>query len=270
MESFQWLAQEVQQTKGEALVMKVEKFEGLRDSDLIKLFHHECKQDYEEIDHELDNLEKKIARKDSEQPRVIKENLERLRNQFFSISAADFFNSAYGNEVLSKLNKFQEKLLSKQTISTLPSLDLKSYKNKVWVTRPRPHVDRLGCAWLIRRFIDPNAKIRYSNDPKTDEVSFDMKGALLSHYQNLCSFETMLAAFHLQDLGLKALAEIIHEIDLKDSKYFHPETECIALILKGWLHAGFTDEALESHGIALFEGLYQSLNRESFPKKKRG
>ena len=89
-----------------------------------------------------------------------------------------------------------------------------------------------------------------------------MKGVAFGHQGNLCSFETIMQAFNLYDPGLITLAEIVHEIDLKDGRYVRPETEGVTTILNGWRLAGFSDSELESHGISLFEGLYTALNHK--------
>jgi hypothetical protein len=138
--------------------------------------------------------------------------------------------------------------------------------------RPRPHVDRLSCIWLIRRFINPQAVVRYSATPEPGEVGFDMPRGEFTHRGPLCTFETMVRAFGLEDQVLQAMGEIIHEIDLRDGRYGHPETAGIDAVLKGWLLAGLADPELEAHGVALFEGLYADLSRRTRrpPPKRRG
>jgi hypothetical protein len=130
-----------------------------------------------------------------------------------------------------------------------------------WVTRPRPHVDRLACIWLIRRFINPSAVIRYATTPEPNEVAFGMRQGTFGHRGNLCTFETMVAAFGLDDQSLHTIGEIVHEIDLRDGRYAHSETAAIDAVLKGWLLMGFSDQELEVHGVALFEGLYAAFAR---------
>jgi hypothetical protein len=139
---------------------------------------------------------------------------------------------------------------------------LTAYRDRRWVTRPRPHVDRLACAWLIRHFINPDAAIRYALEPEPDEISFDMTEAHFGHQGLLCTFETMIRAFQLNTPGLGTLAEIVHEIDLRDGQYSHPEQAGIDAILKGWLVAQLGDAELEAHGIALFEGLYAMFSQK--------
>ncbi len=262
LESFQWLSQEVQQAKGNAAFMRVEKFEGLSDKELIEMFHRLSREGYGPVQASVARLEKSFGKKDALDPRKIREKLEKLRSDFAEVLRTDFFHSPHAKQVQSRLSKVEERLTGPKTVvEGLPSSSVSDYKHKKWVTRPHPHVDRLGAAWLIRKFINQHAVIGYSNTPGRDEVPFDMKGALFGHRGNLCTFETMAAMFHLNDPALQAVAEIIHEIDLRDGKYFRPETEGVAHILRGWIEAGFSDKKLESHGIALFEGLYTAFGR---------
>lgn len=262
LESFQWLAQEVQEAKGEALVMKVDKFEGLEDSELMELFKNSCKKEYEELNLEIDKTESKSKGYKLSKDVSVRSKFDKLKVRYSEIAAIDFFSSPMGRLIHNRLKTFEEKLKPvKVAIKTVPHLSLSDYKNKVWVTRPRPHVDRLGCIWLIRKFIDLKARIRYSQIAGKNEICFDMKDAILGHHQNLCSFETMLQAFNLKEDALKAIASIIHEIDLRDSQNIRQETEGIASILKGWHLMGLSDSELESKGMGLFEGLYIALKK---------
>jgi len=130
-------------------------------------------------------------------------------------------------------------------------------------------VDRLASAWLIRRLIDPEAEIRYGEAPEAGEVSFDMRDAEFGHQGNLCTFETLIAAFGLgADPALAALAEIVHEIDLRDGLSARPEIPGIDGLLRGWASAGWSDSELERHGTALFEGLYLALRQAPPPAPK--
>jgi len=134
-----------------------------------------------------------------------------------------------------------------------------AYRGRRWVTRPRPHVDRLACIWLIRRFVDPQAIVRYAATPEPDEVGFDMAGGVFGHQGQLCTFETMARAFGLDEPALHAIAEIVHTIDLRDGQSTRPEIAGVDAVLHGWLSADLTDTEREHAGIALFEGLYQTL-----------
>jgi hypothetical protein len=139
-----------------------------------------------------------------------------------------------------------------------------------WATRRGCHVDRAGCAWLIRRFIDPAAEFAFVDDP--DEVSaettaFDMRGVELSHHEGDCTFETFLRRYELHDPALVEIGRIIHEADLRDEHYDAPEAAGLDVLLRGLSMTLDDERVLETSG-PLFDGLYafkqraQMLGRE--------
>lgn len=139
-----------------------------------------------------------------------------------------------------------------------------------WATRRGCHVDRAGCAWLIRRFVDPAAEFVFVDDPEevpADATAFDMRGAALSHREGGCSFETFLTRYALRDPALDEIGRIIHEADLADELYDAPEAAGLDTLIRG-LSMNLDDEdVLEVTG-PLFDGLYtfkqraQMLGRE--------
>jgi hypothetical protein len=265
VEAFQWLAQEVQQLGGDAVVMRVDRFEGLSDAKLVGLFQESCQAKYAELEAEAADLEKSLRRGKKALARAEgMEKLDKLRKRQAEIAQMDFFNSPDAVKINDSLRRIQEQL--RQGHPAVAPIALKKradYRDARWVTRPRPHVDRLACAWLIRRFINPHAEIRYATRAESGELGFDMRDAQFGHQGNFCTFETMVAAFGLKEPGLQGLAEIVHEIDLRDGRYARPETAGLELILKGWLQAGLPDKDIEQRGIALFEGLFTALSRMS-------
>jgi len=258
VEAFQWLAKEVEQAKGEALLMRVERFEGLSDAQLIGLFQKVRKEDYAALDERAAALEKNLPgsrRRDPRDDAQARDHLARLRREHAEIARIDFFDSPAGARVASRLARIEEALSpARPDDTTVAPAALSAYRNKRWVTRPSPHVDRLACTWLIRRFINPRAVIRYSTAPRPDEVAFDMSQGPFSHTGNLCTFETMVRAFRLDDPAVGAIAEIVHEIDLRDGRYVRPEVPGIDAVLRGWMSRADADR--EAHGVALFDGLY--------------
>ena len=213
------------------------------------------------VEAEAAELEKDSAKKSKNSAEFL-ESLEKLRKKYAEVAQVDFFESPEGSAVALKLRGIQQ-TLRQGTSSTLKisPVALSDYRDKRWITRPRPHVDRLACAWLIRQFIDPKAVIRYATDPKPDEVTFDMRGAEFGHTGDLCTFETMISAFSLKEPALRLVAEIVHDIDIRDGRYARPEIVGIDIVLKGWLLAGLSDSELESRGVALFDGLYTAFSR---------
>ena len=133
----------------------------------------------------------------------------------------------------------------------------------IWATRRRVHIDRTACAWLIRRFIDPDAAFVFVDDP--DEVPvgatpFDMRGAELSHHGGDCTFETMLRRYGLEDPVLWDMARIVHEADLDDEKFDAPEAPGLDVLCRG-LSMTLDDPAVLAATGPLFEGLYEFRRR---------
>jgi hypothetical protein len=190
-----------------------------------------------------------------------RDQLAKLRNRFSEISRSDYFQCPQGLQLAARLARLGQAFYPDAGPGPkLIPADRADYLGKQWVTRPRPHVDRLACAWLIRRFIDPQAAIRYAFQTEPGEISFDMENSHFGHQGNWCSFEAMRLRFGLGDPALANLAEIVHEIDLRDGRYVRAEIAGIDAILDGWRRIGLSDAELEAHGLALFEGLYASFS----------
>jgi hypothetical protein len=274
LEAFQWLAEEARHAKGEALVMQVEQFDGLSDAALMERFRQARAEDYTALDAQAAELEARLGAELTREERSgLRETLERLRRQHAEVARIDFFDAPEGGLLASRLGRLTQALSAGEG-SAAPDTPaaIEAYREARWVTRPRPHVDRLSCIWLIRRFINPQAVVRYSAIPEPGEVGFDMPQGEFTHRGHLCTFETMVRAFGLEDPSLQLMGEIIHEIDLRDGRYGHPETAGIDAVLRGWLLARLSDLELEAHGVALFEGLYADLSRRTRqpPPQRRG
>ena len=250
IEAFQWLAQEVRAAKGDALVMRVEQFEGMGDAELTALFNQARTEEYRQLDGQINALGKTQDRAE------LQDALEKLRRQHAEISRVDYFACSAGPQTAQRLAQLAERLTPTRSVApAIPSARITDYHTKTWVTRPRPYVDRLACAWLIHRFIDSKATIRYANQPKPNDVAFDMETGEFGHRGNLCTFEVMCQAFNLNEPGLRTIAEIVHAIDLSDGRYARPATTGVDAILEGWHQAKLSDAELEERGIILFEGL---------------
>jgi hypothetical protein len=166
-----------------------------------------------------------------------------------------------------------EKRKPEPKAAELPTRALKDLKGKVWVTRQHVHVDRIACAWLARKFIDPKARFKFVDAtgylPQKNELRFDMADAEFTHRGNLCSFEVLLAETALRDGALQAIAEIVHDLDLKDAKFGRPETEGVRQLIAG-ITLGTDDDATRiARGADLFDNLYRSLQRKPSAGGKR-
>lgn len=258
VEAFQWLAQEIRQAGGDALIMHVASFAGFSHAEIVALFQEARRKEYAELAEQAESV---IAIRDTQPDHEAHDTLDKLRRRYAEIARTDYFHSPEGIRVAAQLDRIVPTLARLPTTPFLASAVIATYHNTRWVTRPRPHVDRLACAWLIRRYINPQASIRYTDTPEPDEVAFDIVDAPFSHQGNLCTFETMLRRFELDEPALTIIAEIVHEIDLRDGQYHRPEVSGVDAILAGWLSTDWTDTEREQHGIALFDGLYYARSK---------
>jgi hypothetical protein len=254
-EHFQWLAQQIRDSGGDATLVRVREIEGLSNEKLIGLFNRARDEEYGAIKKALHAF---VARGKKADPETKAAELERLTRQFRAIREIDFFQSARGQDVEMLLRRTEG-----APKKTLPRLDPKTYRGKTWLTRPRPEIDRVGSAWLIRRFIDPRAKFVFAAVVPSDckVLPFDMVDVEFSHHGNYCTFETLVRRFGIQDKAVQRIAEMIHDADLEDEKF--QRWECIGIdrVLKGWAKSGMSNDQILRHGFECFDGLYSFLQR---------
>ena len=135
-----------------------------------------------------------------------------------------------------------------------------------WATRRHCHVDRTACAWLIRRFVDPEATFVFVDDPDdipADATAFDVRGVELSHHGGDCSFETFLKATTSRDPALDAIARIVHEADIGDERFDAPEAAGLDSVIRGLSLVIRDDDDLLLVSAPLFDGLYELALRSS-------
>ncbi len=260
-EAFMWMAQEVRQAGGEALLIHVERVEGMADQDLIQLFREARQEDYLTLTEQIVELEDALSQCSEPEARFdLKDKLDHLHKQHAEIARIDYFDCPERAALLARLTHLRQATLPEPlTPVAVPARYIADYRDARWVTRPMPYVDRAACAWLIRRFINPDATIRYATEPAADETPFDMADAEFSHQGDLCTFEVLLRAFDLDDPVLHAIGEIVHEIDLRDGLYARPQTEGVEALLRGWQQSGASDLEMEERGLLLFDGLRTAL-----------
>ena len=139
----------------------------------------------------------------------------------------------------------------------------KRYRNRIWMTRPRPGIDRVSSAWLIRRFIDPKARFVFGDEPaaRPNAIPFDMFSTEgFGHRGENCTFETLCKEFGIRDRKVKCVAQIIHDADLADEKFGRAEGLGLDATLKGWAAQDVADDELLRRGMELIEGLYYGLS----------
>lgn len=187
-------------------------------------------------------------------------HIARLRQRFQDIVAIDFFGSPLREQVEKTLAAMQDPRPQLAPIE-LGKISRSAYRSRKWVTRPRPGVDRVMSAWLIRKFIDPKARFVFAgeNNRPSDAVPFDMYEGGFGHRGEDCTFETLTKAFRIRDKRVIVMGQIVHDADLFDEKFGRKEGFGVDEIMKGWARQALSDEELLKRGVQLAEGLYQSL-----------
>jgi hypothetical protein len=188
-----------------------------------------------------------------------------FRERLIGIEHIDFFGSAGRDHVATLLTRLENHASGKDARATATNTtgptDAEKYRGRRWVTRPRPGVDRMASAWLIRRFIDPQARFEFAADRDSvpdDGLPFDMFGVEFSHRGEGCTFETLCGFFMIQGPAVARIAAIVHDLDLKDDRFGAPEAVTVGHVIDGLQRAHGDDDTLLLQGMALFDSLYRS------------
>ena len=279
-EDFQWLKQEIESSGGEATVFQAASVEGATDEEIITAFRKARDEEFAVIAAELDGLTGAIRGQDKGKhlsaARLMahETEIDKLHTELERINAIDFFNADRHAAALAAYERCQKAIRAAQgptpkgNRSTSPSgtLNLAAYQGRRWMTRRNLHIDRLASAWLIRQFIDKHPRFYFVAEGETVEgaIAFDMYGAEFTHHGEDCTFETLLKRFGLGDSkGLREIAEIVHDIDLKDDKFHRLEAAGLNAIISGLSETFRDDRKLLQQCAAIFEGLLALLGKAS-------
>jgi Uncharacterized conserved protein len=256
-ESFQWLTQHIRDAGGDATLVRAREIEGLPNEKLIGLFNSTRAKEYTALA-EMLRSSKHRGKTTTKEPAP--HLIDRVRKQFREIQQTDFFDCPRAQDVEMRLGKLEGDQRSESTANKIRSRD---YRDRTWLTRPRPEIDRVGSAWLVRNFIDPNARFIFGQKipKKRRVVSFDMLNADFSHQGDDCTFETLTKRFGIQDKTLRKIGEMIHDADLDDGKFGRNECVGIDRVLKGWAKEGLADQEILRRGFECFEALHAFLRR---------
>ena len=252
-ERFEWLATAIRKYSGEASVVMVQSIDNLSVSQLKARFAETRAREYEELIEELQKLAAIPRHKHSSR-------LSRIRGRFREIVEVDFFNSPLQKRVDMMLAR-AESVPSDEAKAA--RLNPKDYLGRVWVTRPRPGIDRSASAWLIRCFIDKRARFIFAPEDKVprDAVPFDMfHGRGFGHRGEDCTFETLRSSFRIRDRKAGVIAQIVHDADLFDEKFGRKEGFGIDAVLNGWAKQGMPDQELLERGMQLIAALYSAVS----------
>src|SRR5438874_2450093 len=276
-EDFQWLKQEIESAAGEAIVFQAASVEGATDEEIIAAFRKARDEEFAAITAELEGLAGAVSQQTRGKHLSVgrlarhESELDKLHSQLESVIANDFFSADGRAHALAAYERCQKAIraahgpIAKATRSTIKSgtLDLAKYQSRRWMTRRNLHIDRLASAWLIRQFIDKRARFYFVAEGETAEgaIAFDMYGAEFTHHGEDCTFETMLKRFGLSgSKGLREIAEIVHDIDLKDDKFHRLEAAGLNAVVNALSAALRDDRKLLQQASVICDGLHSLLS----------
>jgi len=262
LEDFHWVAREILEAGGDASVCEATFIEGITNNEVVALFQAARESDYTELLAEIRQVAEALraASKDlAGWASGMIGRVSRLRQRLAEVQNIDFFEAAGGRQAEDSLSQMESKLRKAPLRKVQPQSS--TYAGRTWVTRKGIHVDRIASAWLIRRFIDTDARFKFvvakGYRPETGELRFDMFDAEFTHEGDLCTFEVLLERCAISDRALRPIAEIVHDIDLKDAKFGRAEMAGLALVINAICTANKEDTARLERAAPLFDDLYE-------------
>ena len=252
-ERFQWLATAIRKYGGDASIVHVRSIDNISTPQMIGRFAEARAREYQELIRELQKFSSMPVQK-----RVVG-RLSRLRSRFQEIVEVDFF------ETLCRSGWRAARAGGRSTPGEADvgdaQVDPQDYKSRLWVTRPRPGVDRCASAWLIRRFIIRRRDLLCARKDKYlgQPCPLTCSTTVSDTEETTARFETLQTDFRIRDRRVKVISEIIHDADLADDKFGRKEGYGIDEVLKGWARQGISDQDLLDRGMQIMEGLYHSL-----------
>jgi len=270
-ELFQWLVQEIQSFRGEATLLHVDRVGNMTPEEVTALFHTARGLEYQAIVRSCREVLAQLDRHRADHRGSLvklRGKLDGLKRELDRVLSIDYLKAPVGPRARAVWETAAKRLRAVETRpraagggrrASLPP------RGSTWVTRPRPHIDRIASAWLIRRFHDPDAKFAFADaaDAGKKGVPFDVLGADFGHHGEDCTFETLVKRFGIKDRRVTLLAEIVHEADLHDGKFTRNESTGVDLAIKGLAEAMPDDHELLERGMAMFDGLFAVLKQKT-------
>jgi hypothetical protein len=264
-EDLEWIKREIAGSGGQAMVLEAKAPDAPTEDEIVAAFRAARSRDFKALAADAARLVRLARRRSAGSgsgSRQLTQGVRRLRERFDEKAAIDFADAPGRDEVAALLEQLDQLTGRRRPMGTsrTAAANTADYRNKVWVTRPRPGVDRMSSAWLIQRFIDSKARFAFGAPAAAPgAIPFDTFEAEFGHHGKKCTFETFCDRFAIADPAVRHIARIVHDLDLKDTKYDETETGTIGRLVEGLRRAHRNDDELLRSGIEMFEALYQSL-----------
>jgi hypothetical protein len=268
-EDLNWILKEIVAGGGDGSISEARFVEGLSDDQIRTLFQNARKADYDKLIQEANALladwsTESIDLRDPVAKGALQ--LSKLQRRLDEIGAIDFFQAPERNTAELLIRELTNQVSDAPAAGAIDATALGDLMGKTWVTRKNLFVDRIACSWLIRRFVDRAAGFKFVAGPhyapKSDEIRFDMFDGEYTHEGDRCTFEVMIQRLQLQDHGLGPMAEVVHDIDLKDEKFGRRETVGFNALLTGLVAMQTDDDRRMTEGFKLFDNLYAYYRRQ--------
>ncbi|GGG55988.1 chrB protein [Pseudohongiella nitratireducens] len=269
LEDYEWLLREIEEGSGEGMICETQFVDGLTDAQVRQLFDQARDADYDAVATEARALDEAIKNDKEQETEDVRNQIVRLRKKLIEIEAVDFFG-ANGREaaegLLSALEDNLKNATEKVDNEVKKTASSAIPQGSVWVTRKGVHVDRIASAWLIRRFIDPEMQLKFvaatGYIPEDGELRFDMFEAEFTHEGDNCTFEVLLSRAGIDVPALQAIAEIVHDIDIKDGKFAREEVAGIRTLITSICLSTSDDDERIRRGSVVFADLYRYFKRK--------
>jgi hypothetical protein len=281
-EDFEWLTAEVKAAGGQASILAARALTPDEHASIVQAFQEARSEDFKAL---AASVSRVATSRKAESPAVRRRAERALRaaqQKLVELDALDFGGSPDRDRAAAAVSALATRLMPSERKRAMAGkgdhLAPRDFKGRTWVTRPRPGVDRMSSAWLIRRFIDPKARFAFrSSTPShaSREVPFDMFGVEFGHDGDRCTFEVLASRFGIDDHAVKRIGEIVHDVDLKDNRYGHAASAVMHELVEGLRRAHTDDQALLEHGMTMFGGLFESFRalppprRQHRPRRRR-
>ena len=273
-EDMEWLRSEITASRGQASVVVADVVDSYTDDELVRQFRSAREREYAALIAEVQGQTRTISKGPRSRsgapaqrgPRVFRDRLERLR-------AIDYFVAPNADHAVAAVVALENAIIPSPTVVEARLLDVKAFRARTWVTRSRPGIDRIASAWFIRRHVDKAARFAFvtpSARPRKGQVPFDMYEVDFGHHGADCTFETLMRRFGVNDPATRRIAEIVHDLDLKESRFGRPECVAVSHLVDGLRRSFDHDRALLEQGMVMVEALYRSFTGPGEPKGKAG
>jgi hypothetical protein len=268
LEDLQWIAQEIVTGGGDAHLFEGDFVDGVANDAAVAQFREARNADYDALTADA-QASMKAARSAAAVAELAGAHA-RLTRRLEAIRRIDFFDAdrrVAAEDAIAAIESRLQKDRKEETRMLKANPEL---RGRTWVTRPGIKIDRMASAWFIRRFVDPKARFRFADpaSPKKEgELRFDMIGGDFTHEEDRCTFETLIGRVGLPDKGVRAIAEIVHDLDLKDAKYERAEAPGVRMMLDGLMARTESDEERLERALVIFDDLHEALGTKKRARK---